>query len=259
MVSGDGIIIITPDNKCIMVDSFDTQARDSLVSFLRELGIKKIDCFIASHNHSDHIGGVPALLENFQIEKYFWNGANFNSEINREINESLIKHQVECQILKEGDLLQFSDDGQCYLEVFWPNLTEDIIHDAYYNPGRTAKLKNNTSLVFKFHYKEFSILFTGDIYKESDRMLVKKYGNKLKSTVLKVPHHGEFYTANSPAFVKTVNPELAVIQDNRYINFIISWIYRKTKLLYRNSPGCIVIQSDGYSYTVTDRYQKQRP
>ena len=254
---GDGIIIILPDGKCMIIDSFDSEAEKEMVAFVKSLGITKIDYLIATHYHLDHIGGMPALINNFEIGKFYSNGVDFDSGICRKLLESLKNKNLEINVLKQGDTLLLSESqtpNACRIELLWPNLTEQDIHDAYYNPGRTEKLKNNTSLVFKFIYKDFSVMFTGDVYKDGDKAIVKKYGNSIKSTILKAPHHGEFYTANSPLFVKTVAADAAIIQDPSYmVNFIISAIYRraKTQLLYRDTPGYILVTSDGNNYNIS--------
>lgn len=253
--SGDCIIIILPDGKCMIVDSFVSTCSNPLVSFLKELGITKIDYLIATHYHSDHIGSMPALIKNFEIGSFYSNGADFDSDICRELHQSLESKNIQINQLKQGDSLVLSDSQiECKIDVFWPNLTDTDLYNLYYNPSKTQKMKNNSSLVFKLTYSDFSVLFTGDIYKQGDRQLVKEYGDSLKSTVLKVPHHGEFYTANSPEFVKTVSPEIAVIQDTRYVNYVISDIYRavKSKLLYRDTSGYILIKSDGINYNVSE-------
>ena len=253
--SGDCIIIILPDGKCMITDSFVSTCSNPLVNFLKELGISKIDYLIATHYHSDHIGSMPALINNFEIGSFYSNGADFDSDICRELHQALDNKNIKINVLKQGDSLVLSDSpSECKIDVLWPNLTDTDLYNLYYNPGRTQKMKNNSSLVFKLSYKDFSLLITGDLYKQGDRELVKKYGQELKSTVLKVPHHGEFYTANSPKFVKTVSPEIAVIQDDRYINFIISNIYKKANanLLYRETSGYILIQSDGHTYNVSE-------
>ena len=52
---------------------------------------------------------------------------------------------------------------------------------------------NNNSLVCKLKYKQFSILFTGDIEEVAEKTILNKYGKSseriLNSTVLKVAHH----------------------------------------------------------------------
>lgn len=255
VVNGDGMIIILPDNKCMVIDSFDTESRYDLVDFIKKLGISKIDYLVASHYHIDHIGGMIELINNFEIGAFYSNGVDFNTDIVRKLHKALDDKNLEINVLQEGDFLTLSDGpNPTTIKLFWPTMTPEDTYNAFYNPGKTEKLKNLCSLVFQMKYKEFTVLFTGDIYKDGDKYLTKKYGKQLKSTILKVPHHGEFYTANSPSFVKTVSPEYAVIQDNRYINFVISSIYRaaKAKLLYRNTAGFILIESDGINYSVNE-------
>ena len=255
MIQGDGTVIILPDGKCIVIDAFDPDDNNQLNSFLHSLNIKKIDYLFASHNHLDHIGGIPELLDNFEIGHYFWNGVHFDTNIDKEVTEKLEELNIETSILKKGDSLQLCEAPLCTLEVLWPELSEQDIYDAFYNPGRTQRLKNNTSLVFKITYNDFSVLFTGDIYKQVDRKLVELYGDKLQSTILKVPHHGDYYTASSPEFLKAVSPDISVILDSRYVNFIISSRYRKikTNLLYRKTGGYILINSNGKDYNVSQK------
>lgn len=254
IVRGDGTIVILPNNQCMIIDCFDPEAAEDMVKFVKSLGITKIDYLIATHYHADHIGGMPGLINNFEIGKFYSNGVDFNSGICRNFLALLNEKQIPVNVLKQGDSLILSEaPDECKIEVLWPNFTEEQIYNAYHNPGRTEKLKNNSSLVFKMIYNDFTVLFTGDVYKEGDKALTKQYGSKLKSTILKVPHHGEFYTSNSPVFVKTVAADIGVILDPSYMwNYVITVIYRnaKTKLLYRNTPGFILIESDGYDYKV---------
>lgn len=250
-VYGDGMVIILPNNKVIVLDSFDSEAKSKYIEFLNKLNIKKIDYLILSHYHSDHAGNMIDILNNFEIDTFYHNGIVFSNYISSYLPKYLNEKNIKQVILKEGDSLEF--DKNCNLKVFWPNYDEDDILDIQKNPGKTAKKQNNTSLVFKLNFNKFSMLFTGDVYKSVDKILSKKYGKQLHSTILKAPHHGEFYTANSLKFVKTVSPDLAIIQDNRYVNPIISNIYRffGSKILYRKTDGYIKIVSDGFTYSIS--------
>ena len=260
MVWGDGIIVFLPDGKVMMVDCFDSEGQDDLLAFMEGLGITTIDYFFATHNHMDHIGNVPILLNHFTIKNYYWNGVHFDSFGDAFVSEILEDNKIEPIRLQEGDSLIICEDPLCKIDVLWPNLTDQDIYDAFYNPGKTERLKNNTSLVFKLTYDDFSILFTGDLYKQGDEILTKTYGSKLKSTVLKVPHHAEFYTSNNLDFVKAVSPEIGISQDNEYVkypvsNYGITRIYKKAKsrLFFRESAGYILVTSDGTNYSVKEK------
>ena len=82
-----------------------------------------------------------------------------------------------------------------------------------------------------------------------------RYGDKLQSTILKVPHHGEWYTAVSDKFVHKVKARYAFFQDTRYVTSVISAKLRssKTQLLYRKTPGYLLLVSDGKDVLVKHR------
>lgn len=68
---------------------------------------------------------------------------------------------------------------------------------------------NNSSLVLKLNFKDVSILFTGDIEKEAERLLCEDEVN-LDADVLKVAHHGSS-TSSTEEFLDSVTPDVAVI------------------------------------------------
>ena len=250
--NGDGTVIKLPDDKVMVIDGFVPEAADQYVEFIKSLGITKIDYLIATHYHGDHIGGFPAIIENFEIGTLYTNDAPISNIATTELNKITEKKQITQQVLKKGDHLDLCEE--CYADIIWPDLTEKEKYDAMYNPGRTEKKINCTSLVTKITYKDFSIIFPGDIYHSVEKQLVEEYGDQLKATILKAAHHGEWYTANYPLFVQTVSPDYGVIQDNRYITSRISNIYKKagSKILYRLTPGYMLIESNGIDYTISE-------
>lgn len=250
---GDGIVIIFPDNKVMIIDGFVPGAAEQYIDFLHSLGIEKIDYLVATHYHSDHIGTFPKIIEEFEIVDFYSNGAPLDTEVSDLLIKTLEEKQINHIILKEGDHLDFGTD--CYAQIFWPTLTEQDLYEIHSKPGRTAAKRNLSSLVTKLTYKDFSILFPGDVYKVGEKQLVEKYGSQLKSTILKASHHGEWYTANLPEFVQTVSPDYGIIQDNRYITSVISNIYKKagSKILYRLTYGYMLIETDGINYQISEK------
>ena len=76
---------------------------------------------------------------------------------------------------------------------------------------------NNTSIVIRIVYGDTSFLFTGDAEQETEEKILES-GQDIKSTVLKVGHHGSS-TSTSQAFLDAVSPTYAVIscgKDNSY-------------------------------------------
>lgn len=94
---------------------------------------------------------------------------------------------------------------------------QEIIID-FLGPIEGLSEDNNTSLVFKVTIHQKTILFTGDIEKEAERVLIDTHKDQLQADMIKVPHHGSI-TSSSIDFINYVNPDLAIIsvgRDNRF-------------------------------------------
>lgn len=255
IIGGDGTVIIFPDNTCMIIDGFYPKASKKYIQFIKNLGIKKIDNLVVSHFHKDHIGTFLNILDEFEVDRIYTNGGYINSKYSNNLKKKIDEKNIDEIILKEGDEFDFAD---CKFKVFSPNLSPQNIYDLYYNPGRTSELINNSSLVFKMEYNNFSILFTGDVYKQRDKELYLKYGNQLKSNVLKVPHHGDSKRASSKDFISAVDADYGIILDNRYYGPKIIEKYESfnTELLCRESEGKIVLKTDGNKYFIESINEK---
>lgn len=118
---------------------------------------------------------------------------------------------------------------------------------------------NNNSIVTKLVYKKFSIMFTGDIEEIAEKEIIDKYSKKsdiLKSTILKVAHHGS-KTSSSIDFLKIVNPKMALIGVGKNNNFghpsdstIKNLEGIKCKIFRTDIDGEITIESNGINYNV---------
>lgn len=105
--------------------------------------------------------------------------------------------------------------------------------------------------MLKLVYKQFSILFTGDIEKIAEKEMLKKYKNdELKSTVLKIAHHGS-KTSSTEEFINMVNPQIALIGvgENNKFNHpneeVIDRLEKKNIKIYRTDEnGEITLKID---------------
>jgi competence protein ComEC len=109
---------------------------------------------------------------------------------------------------------------------------------------------NNNSVVLKVTYKEASFLFTGDIAEDAEQQLINS-GSNVKTTVIKVPHHGS-WSSSSYDFIRAVQPSVAVISVG-YRNFyhhpspyIVARYDRSGVKIYRtDKQGAVTIITDG--------------
>lgn len=140
-------------------------------------------------------------VKNAIITKQLENSDNFQEflKIANEENVNIILVEAEDKIQIENNL---------YLDVLWPN-------SKYYISENPL---NNNSLVCKLKYKDFSMLFTGDIEEIAEKEILKIYKDRLKANVLKVAHHGS-KTSTSKEFLKAVSPQIALIgvgENNKF-------------------------------------------
>lgn len=70
---GDSILIISPDNKVMLVDAGDEKNGQTVLDALKRYGVQQIDYFVATHTHPDHIGGASAVFSNFKVANVLWN------------------------------------------------------------------------------------------------------------------------------------------------------------------------------------------
>lgn len=239
---GDAILIRTP-SQVTLVDSGDVPARDNLVAFLRKQGIKTIDNFIVTHPHADHLGGAAAVMENFTVKRVFDSGQVTASALYRQYLTMVHKKNIPFATLSAGQEL---DIGGATLKILNPGAT----------PFTDENSLNNNSVVARLIYGGFSMLLAADAEQEAEAAMVERFGAQLKSQVLKSGHHGS-RTSSSPAFLRAVAPEVAVISagaNNEYHHPHPSLLkrYKEQKLkVYRtDTDGTVTISSDGKTYKV---------
>lgn len=241
---GDAILIRTPAH-VTLIDAGDTPARDKLVAYIKKQGVSTIDTLIITHPHADHIGGAAAVLDNFAVKRIYDSGQVTTSALYRNYLAAVKKKNIPFAVVAAG---QDIDIGGATLQILSPP-SPPI-------KGGDADLNNN-SIVARLVYGSFAMLLAADAESEAEAAMVKKYGDSLKSQVLKSGHHGS-RTSSSPPFLKAVAPEAAVISvgaDNEYHHPHPSLLKRygdhKLKVWRTDTGGTVTVASDGKTYTIT--------
>ena len=211
---GDSLLLITPDGKTLLVDGGgfgggphqapqDFDIGEEVVSqALWARGIRRLDAVALTHAHSDHMGGLPAVLRNFRpAELWVGNNPRFGA-YNALLNEAANLH-VHIRSFRAGDALTF---GSTQISVLAPF--------SNYQPG--PEPTNNDSLVLHMSFGATSVMLEGDAEAPVEQAMLTEPG--LQSTLLKVGHHGSI-TSTRPEFLARVAPQWAVIScglHNRY-------------------------------------------
>jgi len=194
--------------------------RNIVVPFLRHQGIKSVDYLIITHGDNDHIGGAKAILAAFP----------------------------ETAVIGQG--VETLGSGKNLLCTEGMNWQWDGVNFRFISPpadiGHYNK-RNNRSCVLQVSSSAGSVLFTADIEKEAERALFKQYGDRLKSAVLLVPHHGS-KTSSSADFVLAVDPKISIFSvgyrnKHHFPNKKVKKFYKtlNSRLLQTDKTGAITL------------------
>jgi competence protein ComEC len=167
---------------------------DVVSPYLWSRGLKQIDVVALTHAHEDHLGGLPAIFENFRVGE-FWVGRDIQSGAYRQVLAEARAHGVLIRHLKQGD--SFTEDGVS-VNILWP---DDL------SEGRSAK--NDDSLVLRLTDGKETLLLAGDIERPSERRILAEE-QPVGVNFLKVAHHGS-KTSTTDLFLSAARPAFAAI------------------------------------------------
>lgn len=202
---GDCTFIVTPKNKTILIDgggSLSTEfdvGESTLLPYILDRGYTKIDYIFISHFDQDHVGGIFKILEKLKVGQVFISQQGENSENYQKFLKIVENKDLNVKVLKQGDSLKI--ENNLFFDILWP--VEEQIQE---------NILNNNAMVMKLRYKDFSMLFTGDIEKIAEEKILEFYKNSniLKSDILKIAHHGS-KSSSTQEFLEKVNPKFCLI------------------------------------------------
>jgi len=220
VAQADAILVMTEAKDCVMlIDSGESRSKRSKENFRAYLGKHlpekaAIDLVISSHPHSDHIGSMQWVFENYRVKTYIDNGHPYESTLYDRLTTVVKEQQQKGQLTyyRYGAVPAGADEacgaGGPRLRTLYPKqgLDGDLCEQN----------ANNCSVVAKLTFGKTTFLFPGDAEEEQEELLlgdpdVKK---QLDADVLKVPHHGSD-TSSSPEFLEAVSPTWMVVSAGK--------------------------------------------
>ncbi len=223
-------ILIRNQDQVMLIDAGTNEAGDTVVNYLKELGITKINYLVGTHPHEDHIGGIDDVINNFDIGQIYMPKMETTTKTFEDVLEAIENKNLTVTAPNKGDKIELGQAVGTFMTD--PILDKDNL--------------NLSSLVMRLEFGNTSFLFMGDAEKENEETI-----NWPKTDVLKVGHHGS-NTSSSKKFLEQIEPEYSIImvgKDNSYnlpkqetidnLKSIGSEIYRT------DENGTIKIISDG--------------
>ena len=246
---GDSIYFSTPDGHDGLVDGGPNDKTLQELGKVMPIGDRVIDLMVATHPDADHISGLAGVLEHYEVKEIWLNGAIHTTQTYIKFLEAVKKEKEQGAVVKvvvRGDRKDFSETSFQVLAPF----------ESF--EGKQPKEQNEGTIVARLLYNNISVLLTGDLEFDLENKLIANANDitPLKSTVLKVGHHGSA-GSTSEKFINVVEPKTAVIsvgKDNRYghpAKRALDLLEKYKIPTYRtDKKGTINITSDGTNYEV---------
>ncbi|HWZ98814.1 MAG TPA: DNA internalization-related competence protein ComEC/Rec2 [Candidatus Dormibacteraeota bacterium] len=249
---GDSLLLVSPAGHTLLIDAggppptyggHESQravdpGEEAVSPYLWSRGFKKIDIVALTHAHQDHLGGLPAILENFQVGA-LWIGREVQTPALQQLEALAVSRRIP--IVHEAQGQTFGLDG-AKGKVLWPEP----------GSGDATSARNNDSLVIHLQFRNRSFLLPGDAETQAESaILAENAENSLHSDVLKVGHHGS-KNSTTLELLAAVQPQWAVISsgaENPYGHPSRDLLQRledaHVKILRTDRNGAIHILTDG--------------
>jgi len=225
----------------MLIDTGEAEYAQAVIDYIRGQGIDRLAYAVATHPHSDHIGGMARIINEFPIETFIAPDALHTT----------------ATFERMLDALEASDLGITVPEINETFTLGEAVFTALSPDGTDFKDLNNASVVLRLEFGGTRFLFTGDAEESAEQKMLAN-GLNLACDVLKVGHHGS-NTSSSAAFLQAVSPSVAVIScgaDNSYGHPHREVVERLdaigAEILRTDQEGHIVMVSDGTRVVVME-------
>ena len=232
--------LIECDGETMMIDGGNVADSNVVAAYLKKEDVTELNYVVCSHAHEDHVGGLSGALSVTKADNIYAPKTEANTKAYKNFKKKAEEQNVEIKHPNVGDEIQL---GSSMVEFLGP-------------VDENGKDLNSTSIVLKITYGNTSFLFTGDAESDEEEEILNS-GADLKSTVLKVGHHGS-RTSTSYPFLREVMPQYAVISVEKGNSYghpneeTLSKLSDAGVEVYRtDESGDIVMTSDGNNISIT--------
>ena len=231
--------LVLCDDHAMLIDGGNVSDSSRIYTYLKTHSVDYLDYIVCTHPHEDHVGGLAGALNYAKVGTAFCSMMSYDSKAFDSFVSYLARQGKSITIPNAGDTFQL---GAASVQVIGPIRRSDNV--------------NNMSIVLRVTYGNTSFLFTGDAERDEEQDILNA-GYSLRSTVLKVGHHGSSDSTTYP-FLREILPEFAVIsvgQENPYghpTDNTLSRLRDADVHVYRTDmQGDIICVSDGSTVRFT--------
>lgn len=250
--------LIKWEGAAVLIDCGERENSDKILDYLKKQDVKKLDIVIATHPHSDHIGGMGDIISGIDVERVIAPKVSSNMTPTTKTYERFLTAMhdkaLKLTAAKPGTVYALAGKTSSSMDKQPPKL-EILAPVADYDD------LNNYSVVVRMTYGDTAYLFTGDAESKAEKQILASDAN-VSADVLKVGHHGSS-SSTSEKFLEAVSPDICVIQcgtGNSYGHPHAEILERLesfgAKCFRTDTNGTIIVYSDGDDiYVVPEKEQ----
>ena len=262
---GDATFLELPDGQTVLIDGGPAyrrldMGRAVIGPYLWNRGIHRIDHVIATHPQWDHVGGLPWVLQTFDVGTYWSNGVSRSQTFYQQLQAAVQAAGLDERVIGAGEDIMAS--GPCSLSVLSPIATKHPPMRGSTQDISGAEL-NNRSLVTRLDCGPHSFLFTADAEQQALEQL-QRTPRGHSATVVKVPHHGAKSSLHK-GWVKQIEAQAMVVSvgsHNRYghpdVEVIAAYEARGLPMYRTDRDGAVIIEASLDSPELTISTAKQQ-
>lgn len=225
--------LVCCNGEYMLIDAGEPEAADAVLVYLDRHGIDKLDYLVCTHSHSDHCGGLDAVVESLEVETVFTSPYAGDSPSYEIFTDAVYGAGLELTVPELGESYRLGEASFSFI-----------------GPVEDYDNTNDDSLVMRLEYGDTSFLFTGDMTAKAEKDLIND-GASLRCDVLKVGHHGSS-GSSCYQFLYEAQPGIGVISCEKGNSYghpheeALSRLNDADVTVYRTDlEGSIVIFSDG--------------
>jgi competence protein ComEC len=267
---GDSALVTMPDGVTLLIDgggrpNIDWQTSDGdddekferdtrsigervVSEYLWARGLDRVDYILPTHADADHIDGLNDVARNFKVRGAIVSRTPAGDSEYIRFAQTMKTASVPIERIGAGDILHLDEVA---IDVLWPSPADN----------NDAAWRNNDGTVLRIRYGNQAFLFTADIEREAERVIVNQ-GTDLRSNLVKVAHHGS-RTSSTDSFVSATHASLAIISVGRTSIFghpnkevVDRWRASGAQVMTTGERGTISVVTDGKELKVSTFVQK---
>ncbi len=229
---GDAIYIRTPHGNDVLVDGGPD---DSVIQKLHEVipsFDRDIDMVVVTHPDKDHIAGLAQVFENYEVENFLHSEISSGTSFDVSLHDhAKIEPAMNDILARRGERIILDKKYGVYMDILFPDQDTSLFKDT-----------NDASIVMRLVYGKTSFILNGDSPISVEQFLSRNDSKNIKSTVLKLGHHGS-QTSSSDEFLDRVKPEYAIVSAGKNNSYHHPNPAVVTRVQTRNIPILSTIES----------------